>query len=754
MPQHCQKSLLFFSVTSAINYQNPQAYEKFITFHYVSLLIVMAFYFSKFPSAFSQNLNWARQLPGPGPDFLKSMTSDAAGNIYVVGAFTETFDFDPGAGEVIAGPAHNRDIWFGKYTSTGDLIWAKWIVGCHDGFGWDIALDNAGSLYITGFFGAGPPPDFDPGPGVAYPTVAHGLFLAKYTTNNGTFQWLRTVGNNNVTTRARAIAVDASNNVYIAGTLWATSTQTVNFGGSSVSTSQGSVFFARFTSAGVNNLARIVGPANSTTTDLWDLALDASANIHITGQFSGIADFHPTASTPTINSANGSAYVCKYTSSGNHTWTRQVNGQNGDLGNRIAVDGSGNVYVTGSFNTNGGNIFLAKFNSSGTQQAFKSIGGSNSDVGQALVLDGAGSLYLSGFFNGTNVSFNGAGVPLLTSSGSFHNFFYAKYSQSNLACQWARRIDFNIDPPDHEINGARLVAGKLVLGGNFQGTGDFTTCGNATAFTATSVDAFLIGYNTTDLPLGIIGPDEVCSPGPVTFTAVNVPLGAVVSWTAGPGTLVTPASGTGNPFTVTVLPGVTGTATITASVPAECGGTALKNFTIGLPGGQACAPSDLVLEPCNTLYAQTCSGGPLYKWYIDGNLVLTTDLHYAYISLILNPLEAGQHTLCVAYANSCGEGPQACTTFYTGDCSGGQQFMMGYPNPTQQQLNFVLEPGGKETVDFEYSYKLIDKNGATVKSGATRKNALVVDVSDLKKDTYFFKVQLPNQRIEQRIIVE
>jgi hypothetical protein len=724
---------------------------RFITFHYVSLLVAMLFYFSKFPAAFSQNLNWVKQIQGTGSDFLKSMTSDASGNIYTVGAFTETIDFDPDAGVVNGGPAHDRDIWFGKYSATGSLIWAKWIEGCQDGFGWDIALDNAGNIYITGFFGAGPPPDFDPGPGVAFPTVAHGLFLAKYS-DNGTFLWLKTIGATDVTTRAHAIAVDASSNVYIAGTLWATSTKSVDFGANSLSTVNGSVFFARFNSSGVNSWAKIVGPGNSTTTELWDMALDASNNIHITGKFSGVADFHPTATSPTINSANGSAYVCKYTSSGGHTWTKQVTGQNGDEGRRLGVDGSGNVYVTGGLNTSGGNIFLAKFNSSGTQQILKSIGGANSDIGHALTLDGAGSLYLTGFFNGANVDFGN--FKLLTSSGSFHNFFYGKYSLSTLSCQWVRRVDFNLVAPDFEMNGMRLVNNKLVLGGNFIGSGDFTTCGDFTAFNAPTLDAFLIGYNTTDAPFGIIGPDEVCEAGPVTFTAVNVPLGATVTWTASPGTLVTPTSGTGNPFTITVLPGVSGTVSVSASVPAECGGTAFKSFTIGLPGGgSACAPSNLILEPCNTLYAETCSGGPLYNWYIDGNLVVTGSTYYQYISLILNPLGPGQHSLCVAYANSCGEGPRACTTFITPDCGGGQQFIMGYPNPTQSAINFVLEPGGKETVDYEYKYKLIDKNGAAVRGATTRKNALVIDVSDLKKDTYFFKVWLPNQRIEQRIVI-
>jgi hypothetical protein len=254
-----------------------------------------------------------------------------------------------------------------------------------------------------------------------------------------------------MTILAGIFPLDNSGNVYVTGYF---GTQTsLDFdpgpGTANLNTANGSVFFAKYSSAGNYSWAKIVGPGNTSSTDLWDLALDGSNNVFITGKFSGTADFHPSSTTPTINSANGSAYVCKYTSSGGHTWTKQITGQNGDEGRRLAVDGSGNVYVTGGLNTNGGNFFLAKFNSSGTQQILKSIGGANSDIGHALTLDGTGSLYVTGFFNGTNVDFDPGNGKFLTSNGSVHNFFYGKYSLSNHNCQWVRRVDFNLDLPDY-----------------------------------------------------------------------------------------------------------------------------------------------------------------------------------------------------------------------------------------------------------------------------------------------------------------
>lgn len=718
----------------------------------------MGFYFSKSPFAFAQNLNWVRQIPGTGLDYVKSIAADGVNYLYVVGGFTGTINFKS---NLSAGPAIGSDIWFGKYsTITNSFVWAHALIGGDDDFGTDIVLDNSGNVYITGYFGITTAPlDFDPGPGIAQSTVSHGLFLAKYS-NNGAFLWRITIGANNVTTRSNAIAIDNDGSVYIGGTIWSSQAQNVDFNPGpntyNLNTAYGSIFFAKYNANGQLLWAGNMGPSNSGG-DLWDLFVDASKNIYITGQFSGTADFHPSGTSPVLISANGSAYVCKYSPTGGFVWSKQVLGQNGDVGRQMAVDASGNVYITGSLNTNGGNIFLTKFSSAGNQLILASIGSSNSDTGQSLLLDGSGNLYLAGFFNGNNVEFNPSGQEpkKLTSSGSFHNFFFGRYNTSDLHCQWVRRVDFNLQAPDYQINAMHIVNNKIVLAGNMAGNGDFTICGNHTNYSASNIDGFLMGYNTADAPFFISGvPSEVCEPGPVIFYAHNVPLGATVNWMASPNTLVSPVSGTGTSFTVNVLHSVSGYVTVTATIAGECAASASGGFSIGLPEGVACTPNNIMIEPCHTLYAETCSGSPFYNWYIDGTLVHTSSEFFAYISLVSNYIEPGLHTFCVAYANSCGETQQACTSIYVGSCGPGPQYTMGYPNPAREEIYFVLEPGTKENVDFDYSYGLIDKNGSIVKEGTSSKNLLVIDVRDLKKDTYILKIRLPRQRIEQRIVID
>ena len=80
------------------------------------------------------------------------------------------------------------------------------------------------------------------------------------------------------------------------------------------------------------------------------IAKDASGNIYVTGFFSGSADFDPGAGVANLSSAGfQDIFIAKYDASGNYVWARQVGSTSEDIGNGIAIDGSGNAYVTGSF---------------------------------------------------------------------------------------------------------------------------------------------------------------------------------------------------------------------------------------------------------------------------------------------------------------------------------------------------------------------------------------------------------------------
>jgi hypothetical protein len=94
-------------------------------------------------------------------------------------------------------------------------------------------------------------------------------------------------------------------------------------------------------------------------------------------------------------------------------YSTYIGGSGGDEGNAIAVDGSGNAYVTGytwstdydvtpgAFQTtNGGgrDVFVTKLNATGTALVYSTyIGGSNDDEGYAIAVDGSGNAYVTGW---------------------------------------------------------------------------------------------------------------------------------------------------------------------------------------------------------------------------------------------------------------------------------------------------------------------------------------------------------------------
>lgn len=728
----------------------------------------MVFYFSKSPTAFSQNLNWVKQISGTGTDYIKSMVKDGSGNLYVCGSFTGSIDFGNG---VSIGPSSGADIWFGKYTSTGNLIWAHALIGGDDDEAWDIAIDNANNIYITGFYGTSAPLDFDPGSGST--TIPQGgAFTAKYN-SNGIFQWVRPILGAGKSVNY-AIASDGSGNIFVSGRFAAypgfnydfkTGTGAYNPGtGTILNSANGRMYIARYNSSGTVTWAKNFGGEFAEPSDL---TLDASNNLHITGVFSGTnVDFNAGSGQNNLTSSNGSAFIVKYNSSGNFSWVRQINGQVGDEGRSIGVDGSGNVYVTGKVNTNGGNIFLAKYNSSGTQQTIRSIGGLNDDIGQTVLVDG-GNLYLMGYFNGANVEFNpggSGGSKPLSSSGSFHNFFYSRYTLSNLDCQWARTIDFNI-AGDYQINGARIVNNILVLAGNTAGSGDFNSCGSSSTFSATTLDGFFVGYNASNSPLQITGPSVVCKPvdGTTTYTIVNAPPGTSVSWSTSPGNLLSPSTGIGNSFVTTPTnPSVSGFVTVTATVAGVCGGSVVRTVWVGEPPITYQPPGQ---NPCssNPYYYTSLIEGAFYEWTVDNPnvwivspngyfscAVISIDPEYFTISVTVS---SGNCSYTVSLPGQLSPGLY-CQCFYDPFQCPGQGGGMGfsvYPNPTSEELTLNIDD---QNLVSEYAFEIYDQYGYLVKKVKGSEKSLSIDVRGFKKGNYILHFVTKDKREIGRFLIE
>src|SRR4051812_46332944 len=139
------------------------------------LLVLCALSFSVMSLAQDAAFAWGRSFSSIGIMW-NSSTTDAAGNTYLAGEFTEVADFDPGPNTQNR-TATGHDAFITKLDASGNYLWVIQLGGLSFETIYDVAVDVLGNVYVIGY--ADNTVDFDPGPGVVT-AVGALLFTAKY----------------------------------------------------------------------------------------------------------------------------------------------------------------------------------------------------------------------------------------------------------------------------------------------------------------------------------------------------------------------------------------------------------------------------------------------------------------------------------------------------------------------------------------------------------------------------------------------
>lgn len=307
----------------------------------------------------------------------------------------------------------------------------------------------------------------------------------------------------------------------------------------------GRAFKSAATPTGLAKWATSIG--SITNAEVKSVAIDSSSNVYIIGYFSGTATIRSFGSgggggaitlTPygTLTSASvfEEVFIVKYNTTGIAQWATTVGSAGtSEYGYSIAVDTSGNVYVTGNFSTTtrinsfssgggggaitltsygrlvnaSGNIyaFIAKYNTNGIVQWATSIESLNVANGYSLAVDTTGNVYVCAYVIDTLTiksfgSGGGGGTITLSSYGTFtptsiDNALIVKYNSSGIV-QWATTIETVCNNVNYSI--ALDSLGNVYITSQFSNSAlinNFTSGGGGGPITLTAYRTLTTGGN-------------------------------------------------------------------------------------------------------------------------------------------------------------------------------------------------------------------------------------------------------------------
>ena len=224
-------------------------------------------------------------------------------------------------------------------------------------------------------------------------------------------------------------------------------------------------------------------------------ALDASDNLYLLTTVSAVTVNIGGADLAPIGT-NQNVVLARYDSHGRHAWSIRLGSTGSTSGHSLALDGSGNVYVTGnftgttnlggsSFTSAGSNdVFVAKFAAATGAHAWsKRFGSTGDEYSFGIAADSSSGLYLTGYYTGTG-NFGGANF---TSTGS-KDIFVVRLSVTDGSPIWSKSFGSTGGGEDYGIQVRVDASGNAVIGGHYNTQLSF---GGSTLTSAGGMDIFL-----------------------------------------------------------------------------------------------------------------------------------------------------------------------------------------------------------------------------------------------------------------------
>jgi gliding motility-associated-like protein len=657
----------------------------------IRYLVLLTFFLLIHFSALAQlKPKWVDDLRGPaGGAVTTYIAVDKQNNIYVTGYFMGTVDFDPSPGVKNLTAVGGADVFIGKYTQSGTLIWAESVGGTNYDLSTGLAVDKDGNVSISGYFYS-KVLDADPGPGVydlnGSSTGASTGFIIHLNTSGG-FLWANSVegGGLDITWQ---VTTDSEDNVITTSQF----DDYLTIGDSTFEASGNpTALITKYGPAG-NVLWFLNFNQSGTFSSVYGIAVDSQDNIVVSGLFTGKTNFNYLGGAPpyyirdtstNVNYAPPWAFIAKYKPSGALLWVNAASSPfltDGGF-STVAVDKQNNVYFSDlfgvsisfgaiSFNFSGEaqQACLAKYSSAGVLQFAEPIGaqqgagyyGGISDVNY-MTFDSNDNLYLSGYFRNT-VNFNANTAPVnLTSHGYYPSFYIAKYDTLG-KCTYAAGAGGNCDSTSG-VNVAIDGNNNIDIAGGFCSTVNFDLSGcSPLSLTADgSTDPFFAQYQYTPLVNNIITPPAInsfCTTGTPAAITGNLPAGGngtyTYQWLISADSVTFTDIGTAKGQNYTP-PTITATTYYERMVSSDtCTTPSVSNVVKITISGFPAAPAAASDTTCNgstaTLSVRSPQTGFTYNWYstATGDTSIFTGISFT------TPLLTAATTYYVEAVNSTG----------------------------------------------------------------------------------------------------
>ena len=346
---------------------------------------------------------------------------DSSGSAYVTGG-TDSTDFPISTNALQANLQGMFNCFVAKLNAEGSaLVYSTYLGGSNTDSCLGIAVDPSGNAYVTGETGSEDFPTVNPFQAINKAAAAisgeETAFVAKLNSTGSALIYSTYLGGSTQDSGS-GIAVDSSGSAYITGWTLSTDFPTAHPFQATCSTCAfpqgvGGAFVTKFNPAGTA-LVYSTYLSGSFGAVSYGIAVDFSGDAYLTGTTSS-KDFptvHPLQAT---NNAveGGTAFVAKFNAAGSALlYSTYLGGSSSDNGAGIAVDSSGNAYVTGSTTSTdfptvnplraslgaNSNAFVTKFNSAGSALVYSTyLGGStNTSAATSIAVDSSSNAYVTG----------------------------------------------------------------------------------------------------------------------------------------------------------------------------------------------------------------------------------------------------------------------------------------------------------------------------------------------------------------------